>query len=153
MGSAGSQSWLGLNKREVASVGLQVAAQLFARDGFAVSVDDSRGRTRLGVARPGGPSYRVHVRTVRPGPVAYAYFTKADFQPATDLLAILVVLDEGHAPAAYLIPAWAWKDTSPLLRNRDYVGRASAPEWGIQITGKSRPLLAEFTFGRQSATL
>ncbi len=42
---------------------------------------------------------------------------------------------------------------SPLLCDRDYVGKASAPEWGIQLTGKSQPYLEEFSFGVQARLL
>lgn len=146
-------SWAGLTKADVAALGLDLIEAQFGREGFTTAVDRERGRTRLTARRPGGPGYSVMVRTLRPSPRAYAFLPKASFGPAHDLLAALVLLDEGHDPAAYLIPSEAWREPSPLLVDRDFVGRASAPEWGISISGTSRPLLEEFSFARQAAGL
>lgn len=151
--STGGASWADLTKREVAALGLDIIDARFAREGFTTSVDRERGRTRLIARRQPGPEYSVRVVTLRPNPAAYAFLTKATFAPAHNLLAALVLLDEGREPASFLIPSEAWRDPSPLLVDRDFVGKASAPEWGISISGKSRPLLEEFSFGRQAATL
>ena len=152
--SGARPNWASLTKREVAALGLEVIEARFAREGFETSVDRDRGRTRLTVRRPGAPAgYEVRAATLRPSPRAYAFLTKASFAPAHDLLAALVLLDEGSDPAAYLIPSTAWHDPSPLLVDRDFIGKASAPEWGISITGKSRPLLEPFSFAGQAAAL
>lgn len=149
----GGTSWTGLTKREIADLGLDLIEAQFACEGFTTVVDRERGRTRLTARRPGRPEYLVMVRTLRPSPQAYAFLTKATFAPAHNLLAALVLLDEGRDPATFLIPSEAWREPSPLLVDRDFIGKASAPEWGISISGKSRALLEEFSFARQAAGL
>ena len=141
--------WHGMTKPEVAARGVEEIAGRFRGEGFTVTEDRGRGRTRLRAQRGGGTSYEVRVATMRPPGGNYAFFTKASFRPSHDLLAALVLLEDGHDPSAYLIPSTAWQQPTPLLCDRDYEGKASAPEWGIQITGKSRPLLEEFLFGLQ----
>ncbi len=141
--------WNQMTKHEVAARGLEEITGRFRSEGFTVAEDRDRGRTRLHVKRATGPSYEVRVATMRPPGGNYAFFTKASFRPSEHLLAALVLLEDGHDPLAFLIPSAAWSKPTPLLCDRDYEGKASAPEWGIQVTGKSRPFLDEFSFGRQ----
>ncbi len=141
--------WHQMTKRDVAARGLEEIAGRFRDEHFTVVEDAGRGRTRLRVARATGPSYEIRVATMRPPNGNYAFFTKASFRPAHDLFAALILLEDGHEPSAFLIPSTAWQEPTALLRDRDYEGKASPPEWGIQISGKSRPLLEEFSFGRQ----
>lgn len=145
--------WAQMNKREVSARGVEEIVERFRREGFAVDEDRERGRTRLRVKRGDGHSYEVRVATIRPPGGNYAYFTKASFRPSSDLLAALVLLEDGHDPSAFLIPSTAWQQPTPLLCDRDYEGKASAPEWGIQISGKSRPFLEEFSFAQQARLL
>lgn len=145
--------WNQMNKREVAIRGLEEITERFRRDGFSVTEDRERGRTRLRVQQGDGRSYEVRVATMRPPGGNYAFFTKTSFRPSDDLLAALVLLEDGYDPFAYLIPSTAWRQPTPLLCDRDYEGKASAPEWGIQITGKSRPYLEEFSFAAQARLL
>ena len=142
-----------MNKREVADFGLMEADRRFRREGFQVNKERHRGRTRLHARRQPGRSYEVRVATMRRPRGNYAYFTKASFTLSDGLLVALILLDEGCEPAAFLIPSTAWREPSPLLCDRDYEGKASAPEWGIQVTGKSLPLLEDFSFAVQARLL
>jgi hypothetical protein len=142
-----------MNKREVADFGLMEVDRRFRREGFQVTKERYRGRTRLHARRELGRSYEVRVATMRRPRGNYAFFTNASFKPSDGLLAALILLEEGRDPKAFLIPSTAWHQPSPLLRDREYQGKASAPEWGISVSGKSRPLLEEFRFGVQSRLL
>ena len=95
--------------------------------------------------------YDVQVKTVSRS--KYVYFPKHTFEPRPKLLAALVLLEQGKPPEPYLIPAVSWLNPNELLISRDYVGKTSKPEWGITLTGKSRPLLEEFAFELQAAKL
>lgn len=141
--------WSEMGTREVAAFGLDEIARRFAAEGFAVSVDDERGRTRLRVERGAGGALEVRVATMRQPGTDYAFFTKQSLELADNVLVALVLLEDGHAPRAFLIPSTAWREPTPLLRDRDYEGKASAPEWGVQLTGVSRPLLEEYSFAQQ----
>ncbi|MEM8550590.1 MAG: DUF4365 domain-containing protein, partial [Verrucomicrobiota bacterium] len=48
----------------------------------------------------------------------------------------------------YLIPSTAWNSQNDLFRDRPYnkPGQTSEPEWGMDFTKKSIPLLEAFRF-------
>jgi len=146
--------WSTMTKREVTETGVREVAHRFRREGFKVGhAGAGRLLTSLRVQGERGRAYDVRVATLRPPRGAYTYFRKDSFDPADTLLAALVLLEEGRQPSAFLIPSTAWREPTPLLRDRDYEGKASAPEWGIQISGKSRPFLEEFSFANQARLL
>lgn len=142
-----------MSKRDVADFGLMEADRRFRAEGFRVTKERDRGRTRLHAQRGLGRTYEVRVATMRWPRGNYAFFTKESFTLSDSLLAVLILLEEGKDPKAFLIPSTAWRSPSPLLCDRDYEGKASAPEWGIQVSGKSRPLLEDFGFALQARLL
>jgi hypothetical protein len=89
-----------------------------------------------------GQQIEVHVRTLRT-PV-YAFWLKKHFHLASNRLAALVLLLDGQPPAAYLVPAVAWREPNALLVSRDYEGLASEPEWGLNLSGRTLPMLDEY---------
>ena len=149
----GRRAWSDLSKPQVAGVGVQLISQKFTSAGFSVVTPSERTPTRLVVQRYGGPAYSVRVATCRPPGGNYAFFTKKTMALADDTLVTLVLLQDGCAPALFLIPTVAWRDPTPLLVDREYEGMQSEPEWGISVTGKSRPLLKPFMFSRQMRRL
>ena len=149
----GRQAWSDLSKPQVAGAGVQLISQKFTSAGFSVATPSERTPTRLVVQRYGGPAYAVRVATCRPPGGNYAFFTKKSMGLADDTLVALVLLQDGCAPDLFLIPTVAWRDPSPLLVDREYEGMQSEPEWGISVTGKSRPLLEPFMFSRQISHL
>jgi hypothetical protein len=63
------------------------------------------------------------------------------------------VLLEDQPPDLYLIPATAWEAPNTLLVDRDYEGKQSKPEWGLNLSTKNFPLLANFRFDGAVASL
>ena len=51
-----------------------------------------------------------------------------------------------RCPSLYLIPSIAWNQPDSLLVSRDYEGKKSRPEWGLNISEKNLPLLERFPF-------
>ena len=145
----GRQAWSDLSKPQVTSVGVQLIRQRFASAGFSVATASERTPTRLVVQRYGGFVLAVRVATCRPPGGNYVFFTKKTLALADDAFVALVLLQDRCAPDLFLIPTVAWRDPTPLLVDREYEGMQSEPEWGISVTGKSRPLLEPFMFGRQ----
>jgi hypothetical protein len=45
---------------------------------------------------------------------------------------------------SYVVPSNAWVEAAPPLTDRDYVGRKSEPEYGIEIGAPQVPLLRRF---------
>jgi hypothetical protein len=42
----------------------------------------------------------------------------------------------------------AWRSPNSLIVSRDYEGLASEPEWGLNLSGRSMPLLGEYAIAR-----
>lgn len=93
----------------------------------------------------------VQVKSVRRS--GYIFLTKEKFEPSETLYAAIVILAEGHEPDLYLIPSMVWKHPNELLRDRDYEGLKSHPEWGINLSKKNRPLLEKYRFDTTIETL
>jgi hypothetical protein len=77
----------------------------------------------------------------------YSYLAKSVFDvQQANLLAAFVRFVDNEAPKLYLIPAWAWRAPNGLLVSRDYAGKKSSPDWGIQLSRKNLPLLSSYAF-------
>jgi hypothetical protein len=78
------------------------------------------------------------------------------FQPHEDLYVALLVFANSGQPNMYLIPSMTWL-ALPLrasFNSRDYgTGLKSEPEWGLQVTARTRVLLEDFSFDRAVALL
>ena len=98
------------------------------------------------VARKGANRYwEVQVKSVYKS--KYIYFVKSAFDiQQANLLVAVVPFVNGEAPTIYLIPAQAWKAPNSLLVSRDFEGKASAAEWGLQLSRKNIPLLSRYAF-------
>jgi hypothetical protein len=117
----------------------------FALYGFQVytaEVDD-RGIDFI-VRHESGGFYEVQVKSIRG--LNYVFMQKDKFPLRPDRLAAVVILVEDQSPDLYLIPAPAWESPNALLVSRDYEGKQSKPEWGLNLCTKNLPLLANFRF-------
>lgn len=90
--------------------------------------------------------YDIQVKSIRG--LNYIFFPKDKFDLRDNLLAVVVIFIEGKAPQLYLIPSTAWSEPNALLVSRDYEGKKSKPEWGLNLSQKNLPLLAEFSFDK-----
>ena len=95
--------------------------------------------------RGGGPFYEVQVKSVRG--YNYVFIPKAKFPIAPHRLLALVLLHAGCEPEFYLIPMPAWQTPDALLVSRDYEGKKSEPEWGVNLSAKNQALLDTYRFG------
>ncbi len=68
-------------------------------------------------------------------------------------MVVLTLFAEGAEPKLYAIPAIAWRSPNALLVDREYEGKKSAPEWGINLSKKNLPLLEPYRFGTAIAEL
>jgi hypothetical protein len=105
------------------------------------------------VARKGASKYwDVQVKSVFKS--KYIYFAKSAFDiQQANLLAAVVPFVDGHAPSIYLIRAQEWKSPNGLLVSRDFEGRGSPPEWGLQLATKNMTLLSPYAFEQVVGTL
>jgi hypothetical protein len=115
---------------------------LYAFQVYSSEVDD-RGIDFI-VRHELGRFYEVQVKTVRG--LNYVFMQKDKFPLRPNRLAAVVILMEDQPPDLYLIPAPAWESPNALLVSRDYEGKQSKPEWGLNLSVKNLPLLAGFRF-------
>jgi hypothetical protein len=144
--------WARLTHLQVGRYGeyfVKMEFTLLGFDVYGTEVDDKG--IDLVVRKGVNQFYDVQVKALRRS--NYVFFPKHTFELRPELLAAVVLLEQGKPPEPYLIPAVAWLNPNELLSSRDYEGKKSKPEWGVNLTAKSRPLLDEFRFERQAARL
>ena len=76
---------------------------------------------------------------------------KEKFGLARYLYLALVILHEGVEPRLFLIPSKEWEKPNELLVNRDYEGKKSKPEWGLNLSSKNMSLLESYSFSNAIA--
>ncbi len=126
-------------KMEFTSYGFDVYTSEVDDHGIDFIVKDKRGKY-----------YEVQVKSSRyaiKNGYSYVFAKKDKFDiMQNNLLLALVLLRDKECPKLYLIPATAWNKPNLLLKDKDYNGLKSAPEWGINLSNKNMCLLEPFTF-------
>jgi hypothetical protein len=153
--SATRQTWSALSAQQLGRYGERIAHLEFSAHGFDVYVPDVDDRSVDFVVRSATRRFiEVQVKSLRNR--GYVFMRKRLFQPHEDLHVVLLVFADGRQPDIYLIPSKT-RLASPLpagFSSRGYgPGLKSEPEWGLQITAKSRVLLEEFRFDHAVARL
>lgn len=119
----------------------------FTLYGFAVyepEVDD-RGIDFV-IRKSRNKYYEIQVKSHRG--LKYFFFPKHKFDPSPNLYAAIVLFFEGKKPQLYLVPSIAWRHPNSLFKSRDYPGRKSDPEWGLELNRKNLPMLERFAFDK-----
>ncbi len=115
--------------------------------GFQVYTTEVDDRGIDFVARYNKGSYlSIQVKSIRES--GYVFMQKDKFTPSKDLYLALVILNEGKEPNLYLIPSPAWQESNDLFKDKNYEGKKSKPEWGLNISGKNMPLLNDYSFSQ-----
>ena len=86
--------------------------------------------------------FDIQVKAVRD--FNYIYFQKSKFQIRENLYAFILIYRKGLKPSMYLIPSNIWNKPNKLFVSRDYKGKKSVPEFGINLSEKNLPKLNEF---------
>ena len=75
------------------------------------------------------------------------------FKLSPELYLALAILNQEFEPKLFLIPSEAWKKPNKLLVDRNYEGKKSKPEWGLNISNKNMNLLEKYSFSRTVSRL
>lgn len=129
--------------------GRSIAVTALEDAGFAVTEGETR-RNCLTVVR-GTAAATVWVATRKA--LRYPFWVKTDWQPHEQHFACLVRLPETGAAEVYVIPTTVWEEPDGVFVSRDYVGRDSAPEWGINLSGRNLPALRPYLMPAGAAFL
>lgn len=140
--------WKQLNKLQLGAYAEYFVKMEFTMHGFQVYTSEVDDRGIDFVCRyQAGRFHEVQVKSLRE--TGYVFMQKDKFHLHEELLLALVRFEEGNEPELFLIPSIAWQETDALLVSRDYEGRASKPEWGINLSRKNFPLLSRYRFETQ----
>lgn len=83
---------------------------------------------------------KFQVKTIR-DETNYVFMKKQNFDISDKALyLILIRLIDSEHPTMYIIPASAWNDSGKtIFVSRDYEGKKSAPEYGLNLSKKNLP--------------
>jgi len=146
-----STIWSSLSKQQLGRYAEYYAKMEFTSYGFDVytaEVDD-HGVDFVARSVKSGVFYEVQVKAVRGYQYTFVQKDKmtngSESLPLNRLICFLR-FEDGHLPEVYVIPATAWKNPNQVLQSKDYIGKKSKPEWGINISPKTIHLLDGFRF-------
>lgn len=148
----GRHDWSRLNHLQLgryAEYFVKMEFTLFGFDIYSSEVDD-RGIDfviRRGINR----YYDVQVKSIRA--LNYIFLPKDRFQLRPNLLAAVVIFRPESSPDLYLIPATTWEAPNDLFVSRNYEGKKSKPEWGLNLSQRNLPLLVRFAFEKMVSEL
>jgi len=143
--------WTNLNKLQIGAYAEYFVKMAFTRAGFQVYTSEVDDRGIDFVCRHDrGPFLEVQVKSIRNS--GYIFVQKDKFELRPELLLVAVVFTARESPDIFVIPSLSWQSPSALLVDRDYEGKKSKPEWGINVSRKNSSLLEEFAFERQIKT-
>lgn len=115
---------------------------LFGFDVYPPEIDD---KVNAFVVRKGrGPFKEIRVKSSSNN--NYIFIPKSKFELREDRMLAILLYYEEKAPQLYLVPSTIWLTPNSLFVSRDYEGKMSKPEWGINLTGKTLPLLETYRF-------
>ncbi len=92
-----------------------------------------------------GPFIEVQVKSVR-GDVGYIFMEKDKFLLRKELYLVLVLFSDAQLPTLYLMPSIEWEKPHDVFVSRDYEGKESKPEWGLNISHKNMHVLEKYRF-------
>ncbi len=126
----------------------------FTRAGFDVyaSEVDEKGTdilVRKGLSR----FYDVQVKSARRASGAYVFMEKQIFSARPNLFAAVVLLHPADEPEIFLVPSQTWLRPKPPYVSRDYEGKKSKPEYGVNIATKHLDVLRGFALPAVAKTL
>lgn len=145
-------NWKVLNRQQVGAFSeysVKMELTMFGFQVYSTEVDD-RGIDFI-VRYENGPFLSIQVKSIREK--GYVFMQKEKFELSADLYLALAILNEGAEPRLFLIPSEAWKEPNALLVDRDYIGKKSKPEWGVNLSKKNMVSLEEYAFPKMVSIL
>lgn len=141
---SGQMMWDELNKQQIGKYAEYFVKMLLTMSGFQVYGAEVDDRGIDFVARyKKGPFIEVQVKSMRTT-TGYIFAEKSKFELSKTLYLALVIFKQGAYPEVYFIPATRWENSDEVFVGRDYIGKKSAPEWGINISAKNMRALTQF---------
>lgn len=138
--------WSKLKKLQIGKYAEYFAMMELTRYGFQVYSTEVDDRGIDFVTRyECGPFIEVQVKSAR-GDVGYIFMEKDKFLLRKELYFALVLFSDGQLPTLYLMPSTEWERPHDVFASRDYAGKQSKPEWGLNISHKNMHVLEKYRF-------
>ncbi len=139
--------WSRLNTLQLGRYAEYFVKMEFTLYGFEVYTSEVDDRCIDFVVRRGSERfYEVQVKSVRG--YNYVFIPKAKFQIASNRIVALVLFHQGREPELFLMRMDCWNTPDALFVSRDYEGKKSKPEWGLNLSAKNQKLLNQYGFER-----
>lgn len=137
--------WSRLNALQLGHYAEYYAKMEFSSYGFEVYTSEVDDHGIDFVAKKGDSQYYdIQVKSVRG--YNYIFFQKDKFILRNNLYAAITIFMPLEPPHFFLIPSINWLEPNALLVSRDYVGKKSKPEWGLNLSSKNINLLNHYSF-------
>ena len=137
--------WKDLSPLQIGKYSEYLAKMEFILYGFDVYSPELDDKGIDFIVRKDDSSYfDIQVKAVRD--FNYIYFQKSKFQIRENLYAFILIYGKELKPSMYLIPSNIWNKPNKLFVSRDYKGKKSVPEFGINLSEMNLPKLDEFIF-------
>ncbi len=139
----------GITRTSLIAFGKDFVREQLKHLGCSVTPAKNLRDGRLQVCTASGRALEVFVSTQRVG--GYVFWTKRRLQPAGNRFAALVLIEHETTRGLYLVPSVEWLNASHPLTDRDYVGKASEPEYGIEIGPSALTALRRYRWSESVA--
>jgi hypothetical protein len=123
---------------------VKMECTLYGFDVYSTEVDDKS--IDFVIRKSHEQYYDIQVKSARN--MNYIFIQKDKFELRKNLLVAVVYFIENYPPDLFLIPSSVWLTPNQCFVSRDYEGKKSKPEWGIYVTPKTYPLLAEYAYDK-----
>jgi hypothetical protein len=123
---------------------VKMECTLYGLDVYTAEVDD-KGIDFI-VRTSHNHHYDIQVKSARNQ--NYIFIPKSKFELRDNLLLAVVYFAAHKPPDLFLIPSSVWRTPNQCFVSRDYEGKKSQPEWGLCVTSKTYPLLAQYSYDR-----
>lgn len=147
------REWSKLNRQQLGTYAEYYAKMRFTVCGWSVftSEVDDHGIDFVASPVKAGTYFEIQVKSICASNYVYIPKDKMCHDQANNPLPknrIVCVANfiDGQEPDLYLIPAPEWNKPNELLRDRNYEGKQSKPEWGINLSKKNQHILDKYSF-------
>ncbi len=144
--------WSNLTKLQLSRYGEYYSKMEFSKNGFDIYTSEIDDKGIDFIVRKVGDSpniyyYEIQVKTIRWPDSKYVFMRKSQFPINKNVFLSLIIIKDGRL-FHYLICSDEWnKRAYSFFKDRRYEGKKSKPEWGLNLTQKSLPILdATFRF-------
>lgn len=145
---AQTYKWSELSKQQLgryAEYFVKMEFTLHEFDVYTAEVDD-KGIDFI-IRKDIGTYHEIQVKSSRN--LTYIFLRKDKCVLHESFLVAVVLFTDDQQPDLYLVPSATWRTPNALFVDRDYRGKKSKPEWGLNLSKRNLPLLQPYAFEEQ----